>query len=324
MQTILVTGGGGFVGSHAVEGLTRRGTHRVVVCDRFGADEKWRNLLGLPVWELVSPEALDTWLAAHGDKLDAVLHLGGISSTTERDAELLLEANYRLSLRLWRFCAKAGVRFIYASSYATYGAGEHGFDDDISLPALLRLKPLSPHGWSKHMFDLHTAQCAAGGCALPPQWAGLKLFNVYGPREGHKESQKSVIGQLAEQAMHGGSVRLFRSGNPAFPDGAQARDVIYVKDCVDVMLWLLEHREVSGLFNLGTGQARTFQDMAKAIFAALGRETRVHYIDMPDGIAKHYQYFTEAKMDRLRAAGYAAPFTTLEEGVKAYVAGMKG
>ncbi|MBV8939775.1 MAG: ADP-glyceromanno-heptose 6-epimerase [Alphaproteobacteria bacterium] len=316
---ILVIGGGGFIGSNMVEGLAASGDHRIVVCERFGPDEKWRNLIGVPVWELIAPQALPAWLGENHQELEAIFHLGGISSTTEDDAGLQLEQNYRLPLMLWRFCSDRGIRFFYLSSYATYGAGEHGFDDDLSLPSMLRLRPLSPHGWSKHLFDLHVAQCVAAGDAAPPQWAGLKLFNAYGPHEEHKHVQRSVIGQMIEQAVHTGSVRLFRSQHPNYADGEQLRDVIYVKDCVAVMLWLLEHENVSGLFNLGTGNACTFLAMAHAVFAALGREPRVHFVDMPETIAPNYQYFTEARMGRLRDAGYIAPFTPLKEGVKEYL-----
>lgn len=323
MKTILITGGGGFIGSNLAEGLIARGSHRVVICDRFGANRKWQNVLGVPVWEILPPEALAGWLAANASKLEAIYHLGGISSTTEQDAGLLLEANYRLSLSLWQWCAAKGVRFFYISSYATYGDGSQGFDDDGSLATLQRLRPLSPHGWSKHAFDMYAAQAVAAGDPVPPQWTGLKMFNTYGPREAHKEDQRSVICKMIDQAMHAGSVRLFRSLNPAYPDGAQQRDVVYVKDVVAVMAWLLDHPQTNGLFNLGTGQARTFHDMAKAVFAALGKESRIQFIDMPEAVAPSYQYFTEARMDRLRAAGYTAPFTSLEEGVRDYVLNYK-
>ena len=319
MRTLLVTGGGGFIGSNLVETLAARGTHRVVVCDRFSKDAKWRNLLGLPVWEIVAPEELPAWLSGQGGALEAVFHLGGNSSTTEQDAGGLTAANYTASLPLWQFCARNGVRFFYASSYATYGAGAEGFDDGGGLPSLLRLRPMSAHGWSKHAFDLYVAQRIAAGEQAPPQWVGLKLFNTYGPRETHKEDQRSVLAKMAEQAMMTGSVRLFRSQNSAFADGEQKRDFLYVKDAVAVMAWLLDNPGISGIYNLGSGQAHTFNDMARAVFAALGREPRIHYIDMPEHVAANYQYFTEAKMDRLRAAGYAAPFTPLAEGVKDYV-----
>lgn len=324
MKTIIVTGGGGFIGSNLVEGLTALGTHRVVVCDRFGADEKWRNLLGLPVWEIITPEALPEWLRAHASEVEAMFHLGGNSSTTERDAGALMAANYHTSIGLWKLCAEHGIRFLYISSYATYGKGEGGFDDNDSQAALLGLKPLSAHGWSKHLFDLFAVQQVMSGAPKPPQWVGIKLFNAFGPREGHKEEQRSVITKMAEQAIHTGSVRLFRSQHETYPDGEQARDVIYVKDAVDVMLWMLANPQLNGLYNLGSGHAYTFRAMAQAIFRSLGREPRIHYIDMPEAVAANYQYYTMAPMGKLRAAGYGRAFTPLEAGVGEYLGYLAG
>lgn len=319
MKTILVTGGGGFIGSNLVAALARRGDYNVAVCDRFGSDDKWRNLKAHTVWEIFPPEELPNWLTEHEGDVEAVFHLGAVSSTTERDIDLILKNNLAFSLSLWRWCNRREVRFIYTSSAATYGDGEKGFEDDIRPDYLRQLKPLSGYGWSKHLFDTHVASWAARGDIRTPQWVGLKLFNTYGPNEYHKEQQKSVISQIAPHAIHGGNVRLFKSYDPRYPDGGQMRDVIYVKDAISVMLWLLEHAEVSGLFNLGTGKARTFNDMAKAIFAALGRNPHIHYMDMPESLMHKYQYFTEARMERLRATGYTQPFTTLEEGVRDFV-----
>jgi len=319
MKTILVTGGGGFIGSNLVAELTRRDAYRVVVCDRFGADDKWRNLVKHMVWEIVPPEKLFAWLDENKADLEMIYHAGGISSTTERDIDLILKNNLELSIHLWRWCNANEVRFIYTSSSATYGDGSQGFDDDMSLEYLQTLRPLSGYGWSTLLFDQHVAATVAAKEHLLPQWVGLKVFNAYGPNEYHKEMQRSVIGQIAQQAINGGVVRLFRSYNPKYPDGGQMRDVIYVKDCVRVMLWLLDHPKVSGLFNLGTGKARTFHDMSQAIFSALDRPPRIHYIDMPEGLMHHYQYFTEAGMERLRKAGYTQPFTTVEEGIRDYI-----
>lgn len=319
MKTILVTGGGGFIGSNLVAGLTARQTHRVVVCDRFGTDDKWRNLVAHPVWEVIPPDLLFPWLEANKGTLEAVFHIGAVSSTTERDIDLILANNFILSVKLWRWCAINAMRFIYTSSAATYGDGSRGFDDNTAAEYLRSLRPLSGYGWSKQQFDLHVAASVAAGERTPPQWAGLKLFNAYGPNEYHKEIQRSVIGQIAQQAIMAGSVRLFRSYNPKYTDGGQMRDMIYVKDVVRVLLWLLDSPQVHGLFNLGTGKARTFNDMAQAIFSALGTPPKIHYIDMPETLVKKYQYFTEAKMEKLRAAGYADPFTTLEDGIKDYI-----
>jgi ADP-L-glycero-D-manno-heptose 6-epimerase len=319
MKTILITGGGGFIGSNLAAALTARNTHRVVVCDAFGTSDKWRNLVNHPVWEIVPPEELFEWLNANVMSLEMIFHTAAISSTTENDIDLILKNNLSLSVKLWRWCNQHAVRLVYSSAAATYGDGALGFDDSAELDYLRALKPLSGYGWSKHLFDLHVAGAVARSEQTLPQWVGLKLFNVYGPNEYHKENQRSVICQIAGQAIHGGSIRLFRSGNANYPDGGQLRDVLYVKDVVAVMLWLLDNPSVSGLFNLGTGKARTFADMANAIFAALGRPPRIHYIDMPEELINKYQYFTEARMEKLRQAGYSAPFTSVEDGIRDYV-----
>jgi len=315
---ILVTGGAGFIGSNLVAALARRYPY-VVVCDRLRRGEKWRNLRKAELHDIVTPEALLPWLAAHVDKLDAIVHLGAISSTTEADADLIVEVNFRLSTTLWNWCAAHGKRLIYASSGATYGAGEHGFSDDDSPAALQLLLPLNAYGWSKHLFDRWVVRAVTNGEARPTQWVGLKFFNVYGPNEYHKGSMQSVVAQKYPLAAAGEPVTLFRSYRADVPDGGQKRDFVYVEDCVEVMSWLLEHPHVSGIYNLGSGQARSFADLARAIFRALGRSDTVQYVEMPAGLRSNYQYFTEARMERLRQAGYTRPFTPLEEGVQTYV-----
>jgi ADP-L-glycero-D-manno-heptose 6-epimerase len=315
---ILVTGGAGFIGSNITAALTERGT-AVAVCDRFRQADKWRNLAKIPLRDVVAPEALSPWLDTHTAELEAIVHMGAISSTTEPDVDLIMEVNFRLSMQLWRWCARHGKRFIYASSAATYGAGEQGFDDDPSLEALAKLRPLNAYGWSKHLFDRWVARELADGAPRPPQWVGLKFFNVYGPNEYHKGGMQSVIAQKYPLVAAGKALTLFRSYRPDVPDGGQKRDFVYVGDCASVVSWLLEHQGVNGLFNLGTGQARTFADLGRALYAALDQPFEVEYMAMPEVIRPNYQYFTEASMERLRQAGYPHPFTSLVDGVREYV-----
>jgi len=313
---IVVTGGAGFIGSNIVAALAASG-EAVAVCDRLRQADKWHNLAHVAVRELIAPDELLAWLPAHASGVEAVVHMGAISSTTETDVDLIVEVNFRLSQALWRWCALEGKRFIYASSAATYGGGEQGFDDDPRRLPLLR--PLNAYGWSKQLFDRWVASTLAAGDPSPPQWVGLKFFNVYGPNEYHKGSMRSVIAQKYPLAASGRPVTLFRSHRPDVPDGGQKRDFIYVRDCVRAVQWLLAHRAVNGLFNLGTGRARSFAELAGALLAALQRPQRIEYIEAPPEVLAHYQYFTEARMERLREVGYTVPFTTLEEGVAEYV-----
>jgi len=316
---ILITGGAGFIGSNLVAALEERGIGELVVCDRLGRDDKWHNLGKRELAALIAPEALAGFLDAHGREIEVVFHLGASSSTTETDADFIIASNFTLSQFLWDWCAAHGVRLIYASSAATYGDGAAGFDDDASPIALARLKPLNPYGWSKHLFDRRVARLVSTGGPLPPQWAGLKFFNVYGPNEYHKAGQMSVVAQIFPRAAKGETCTLFRSHRPDVPDGGQRRDFVYVRDCVDEMLWLYDHPAVSGLFNAGTGQARSFADLAAAVYRALGKAPRIQYIDTPVAIRDKYQYFTEARMERAKAAGYANRPTSLEDGVRDYV-----
>ena len=246
--------------------------------------------------------------------------MGAISATTERDGDRLVSQNVRLSLDLWNWCAERGVPFVYASSAATYGDGLEGFDDDGSPAGLARLKPMNGYGWSKHMVDRRIAMDVAEGRPAPPVWAGLKFFNVYGPGEAFKGDMRSVALKLYETLSAGGQATLFKSHDPQYADGGQLRDFVYVADCAAVVLWILAQKRFSGLYNLGTGQARSFADLATAVFTAMGQAPDIRYVDMPEAIQGRYQYFTEARMDRLRAAGFTAPFHSVEDGVAAYVA----
>ncbi|MBO21366.1 MAG: ADP-glyceromanno-heptose 6-epimerase [Rhodospirillaceae bacterium] len=312
----LVTGGAGFIGSNIVAALAERGD-MLAICD-FDDEELARNIAKRGPFHIIAPDHLLDWLAGQKTPPAAVFHMGAISSTVERDVDRVMRNNYLLSVRLWDLCAALAVPFIYASSAATYGAGERGFDDSNDAALQAGLRPLNPYGWSKLLFDRAALQMAATGHA-PPQWAGLRFFNVYGPNEYHKGGQCSVVPQFWQQIRETGGVRLFKSHDPDYVDGGQLRDFVHVSDTVSVMLWLVENPEVSGIFNLGTGAARSFDEMAAAIFAAMGETPKINYVDMPNTVRNQYQYFTEARIDRLRAAGYDRPFTSLEEGVRSYV-----
>ncbi len=313
----LVTGGAGFIGSNVVASLNDAGYSDVVVNDTLGSDGKWRNLQKRQLADFIPPADLLSWLA--GRKLDAVIHLGAISATTAVDGDEIIENNFRLSLRLLDWCTATRTRFIYASSAATYGDGEAGFVDDSSPAALKKLRPMNLYGWSKHLFDLAVADRVTKGQPLPPQWAGLKFFNVYGPNEYHKGAMMSVLCKVFDEAKTGKPVRLFKSHRPGIADGDQRRDFIYVDDVTAVTRWLLETPQVRGLFNVGTGRAQSFREMIEAMFAALGRPPNIEYVDMPASIRDTYQYFTQASVENLRRAGYNAGFTPLETAVRRYV-----
>jgi ADP-L-glycero-D-manno-heptose 6-epimerase len=314
---LLVTGGAGFIGSNVVASLNEAGRADIAVNDLLGNDGKWRNLAKRQLADFVPPADLWRWL--EGRKLDAVIHLGAISATTATDGDLVIETNFRLSLRLLDWCARARTPFIYASSAATYGAGEDGFADDDAPAALKRLRPMNLYGWSKHLFDLAVAERASRRDRLPPQWAGLKFFNVFGPNEYHKGEMMSLVAKRFDDARAGRPIRLFKSHREGIADGEQKRDFIYVDDAVAVVRWLLDTPSVSGVFNVGTGKARSFRDLMTAVFAALGRPPAIEYVDMPDAIRDSYQYFTQAQVENLRRAGYNSGFTGLEDAVKHYV-----
>jgi ADP-L-glycero-D-manno-heptose 6-epimerase len=316
---LLVTGGAGFIGSNVVAALNDAGRADVAVCDLLGQDGKWRNLAKRRLADIVPPAELADWLK--GRRLEAVIHLGAISETTATDGDLVIETNFRLSMRLLDWCTASATPFIYASSAATYGDGAQGFRDDQSVAALKALRPMNLYGWSKHLFDMAVAERASRGDKLPPQWVGLKFFNVFGPNEYHKGTMMSVLARRFDDIKAGRPVQLFKSHREAIADGDQRRDFIYVDDVVRVMMWLLATSDVSGIFNVGTGKARSFKDMVLAAYAALGTVPQIQYIDMPEAIRGSYQYFTESKVDRLQRAGYNGGFTALEEAVGAYVRG---
>jgi ADP-L-glycero-D-manno-heptose 6-epimerase len=318
---LLVTGGAGFIGSNVVASLNEAGRTDVAVNDTLGSDDKWRNLQKRRLADFVPPADLFRWL--DGRKLDAVIHMGAISDTTARDGDAVIESNFRLSLRLLDWCAETRTPLIYASSAATYGDGEQGFVDDNAPAALTGLRPMNLYGWSKHLFDLAVIDRAAKGGKLggklPPQWAGLKFFNVFGPNEYHKGEMMSLVAKRFDDAKAGRPVTLFKSHRAGTADGEQRRDFIYVDDAVGVVRWLLDTPKVCGLFNVGTGKAESFRDLVTAMFAALGRAPDIRYVDMPEAIRGKYQYFTQSSVENLRRAGYNAGFTPLAEAVKRYV-----
>ena len=314
---LLVTGGAGFIGSNVVAAVNEAGRADVAVCDLLGHDGKWRNLAKRQLADIVPPAELLTWL--DGRRLDAIVHLGAISDTTATDGDVVIETNFRLSMRLLDWCTATATPFIYASSAATYGDGARGFCDDNSVSALKRLRPMNLYGWSKHLFDMAVAERAARGDKLPPQWAGLKFFNVFGPNEYHKGAMMSVLARRFDDIKAGGPVQLFKSHREGIADGDQRRDFIYVDDVVRVMMWLLATPSVSGIFNVGTGKARSFRDMMLAAYAALGAAPNIQYVEMPEAIRGSYQYFTQSDVERLRRAGYNGGFTLLERAVETYV-----
>lgn len=315
---LLVTGGAGFIGSNLVAALTARG-ERVVVCDRLGQDDKWRNIAKRPLENLIAPESLDDCLGDCAGQLSAVIHMGAISATTESDADALASNNFGLSRKLWTWCSEKKVPLIYASSAATYGDGTQGFDDALDESYQATLRPLNGYGWSKLLFDRWVAAHCDDAATRPPFWAGLKFFNVYGPNEYHKGTQASVAYHLFQQITGGKPARLFQSHNPDYPDGGQLRDFVWIGDCVAVVLWLLDTASINGLFNVGTGKARSFADLARAIFKTMGQDQNIQYVPTPEAIRERYQYFTEARMERLRKAGYNDAFASLENGVERYL-----
>jgi ADP-L-glycero-D-manno-heptose 6-epimerase len=314
---LLVTGGAGFIGSNVVASLNEAGRSDIVVNDHLGSDQKWRNLAKRRLADVVPPAELFGWLDDR--KLDAVIHLGAISDTMATDADLVLDTNFRLSLKLLDWCASTRTPFIYASSAATYGDGAGGFEDDPSSEAMGQLRPLNLYGWSKHLFDLAVVERRRGGGKLPPQCVGLKFFNVFGPNEYHKGEMMSLVAKRFDDVKAGKPIRLFKSHRQGIADGEQKRDFIYVDDAVAVVRWLVDTPAVSGIYNVGTGQARSFRDLATAMFDALGLSPAIEYVDMPPAIRDRYQYFTESRVDNLRRAGYNGGFTPLEDAVAVYV-----
>jgi ADP-L-glycero-D-manno-heptose 6-epimerase len=311
---IVVTGGAGFVGSAFIWKLNQEGIDDIVVVDRLGESDKWKNLVNLRFRDYLHKDDFLRMICADEVpfKVRAVIHMGACSSTTERNADYLWTNNYLYSCRIAEWAMRHQVRLIYASTAATYGDGARGFsDEDARTP---ELRPINMYGYSKQLFDLWVLK---GG--LEKQITGIKFFNVFGPNEYHKGEMRSVVHKAFGQITQTGRVMLFKSSRPEYPDGGQMRDFIYIKNCVDVLWWLLEHAEVNGIFNLGAGQARSWNDLIHAVFVAMKLETNIAYIDMPPGLESQYQYFTEASMGKLKSTGCPVAFHTLEDAVRDYV-----
>jgi len=321
-EPIIVTGAAGFIGRNVVAELNARGEDELILVDELGTDEKWKNLVGLKYEDIISPEDFLGLLEQHAyADARAVIHLGACSATTEKDADFLLRNNYQYTRVLCNWAQEHGARFVYASSAATYGDGSQGYDDGNAATPTLR--PLNMYGYSKQMFDLWALKHRLFDEGEDGNIVGLKYFNVYGPHEDHKGDMRSVVVKSFEQIRETGEVKLFKSYRPEYKDGEQMRDFIYVKDAVDVTLHfaLQDAGAPGGLFNCGTGNARTWLDLTRAVFAAMGREPKIEFIEMPKELQGKYQYFTEAKPEKLRAAGYTRAFTSLEDGVRDYVRG---
>lgn len=314
MDRVIVTGGAGFIGSAFVWQLNRQGIDNILIVDNLNTSAKWKNLIGLHYSDyLHKDEFLRQLKDGELDFLpDALVHLGACSVTTESDGDYLMANNYHYTKTLAEWATARGVRFLYASSGQTYGDGELGFSDDDAL--VPHLRPITRYGYSKHLFDLYALRTR-----LVEEIVGIKFFNVFGPNEYHKDDMRSVVHKAFQQVRAEGVIRLFKSYRPEWADGGQTRDFVYVKDCVEVLWWFLNHPEKNGIFNIGTGQARSWNDLANAVFSALEKEPQIEYIEMPERLQGNYQYHTQATVEKLRNVGCDLPFRSLEEAVADYV-----
>lgn len=313
---IILTGGAGFIGSYMAYALNQQDQDDLLIVDWLGSEEKWQNLVKRKIDHVLAPDQLPNWLQERGGEVTAVIHMGACSSTDELDGDFLMSNNVQYSMMLFRFCAEKKIPFLYASSAATYGMGEHGFSDAHDVAT--KLRPTNKYGYSKQLFDCWALRQRKA----PPCWAGFKFFNVYGPNEYHKGKQASVALHAFRQIKGTNSLRLFKSARPDIEDGHQKRDFVYVKDAAAVMSYFLEHHQSvpSGLYNVGSGQARTFLDLGKAVFTAMGQKAaEFQWIDTPESLRAHYQYFTEAEQDKLRGVGFDREFLSLEDGIQDYV-----
>lgn len=317
-KTIVVTGGAGFIGSNLLASLENAGYDRIVCVDNFYADQKWKNVSKRYLVDYISQDNLHTYLNENRDEIKAIIHLGAISTTTESDVDLILSVNYRLTLYLYNFCRNNSIQFIYASSAATYGDGSNGFEDGSDIQYLKKLHPLNAYGWSKNQSDIFISRMN-GFAETSSQVVGLKFFNVYGPNEYHKGAQKSVVNTFYEQLISIHKMNLFKSNHDGILDGDQARDFVYVNDCVDVILWFLVHPDISGLFNVGSGVATTFNQVAAEIAKTIGIECNLNYIPIPENIINQYQNYTCAEIKKLIDVGYQKEMTSIDKGIHDYI-----
>ena len=315
---IIITGATGFIGSNIVADLNARGRTDLLLVDDLGTQGKWKNIAKRRFLDLVNYRDFDLMLTRLPDKADIVFHMGANSCTTVSDGDEILRFNLHASMFWWNWCTRTCTPLIYASSAATYGNGNHGFNDDLNLNDLEKLAPINLYGWSKHQFDKWAVERASEGNS-PPLWAGLKFFNVYGPNEYHKGDMRSLIAKNTELIARGETIKLFKSHNAGYADGAQLRDFIYIKDCTAAMLWLMENSKTSGIFNIGTGKARSFIDLMQAIGSAVNQKVNIDFIDMPESIRPNYQYFTESNNEKLNSLGELSRAHSLEEGVFDYI-----
>jgi len=309
---IVITGAGGFIGSNILYHLNQKGLKRIILCDE---NFKKNNINKREYLKIVKPNKLIDYMETKTKIIDAVIHMGANSSTTEKNLKKIYSQNTRFSKNLWNWCSKNKVRLIYASSAAIYGDGQSGFDDNDPISIF---KPLNYYGWTKYFFDRYAINQADKDHS-PPQWVGLRFFNVYGPNEYHKGQMQSVVAHSYNQYVNEGKVKLFKSHNKNYKHGYQKRDFIAVSDCVSIILWILENPKISGIFNCGTGEARTFKDLVLAMYTSLKTEPKIKYVNMPENIKKQYQYYTKAEMKKIQKAGYKIKFTKLEEGVRDYI-----
>ena len=316
---IIVTGGAGFIGSNLVCELNKKKQKNIIICDKANSKLKKSYLKKIRYKKIITPSSFFNFIEENKNKIKYIFHLGAISTTTSINFSMLIKNNLEFSIKILEFCTKNKIGFIYASSASTYGDGKNGFKDSENYTYLNKLKPLNLYGKSKHLFDLYISKKIQEKEELPYQWVGLKFFNVYGNNERHKKKQMSIVSYLSPLIKSNEEINLFKSHNKKYKDGKQKRDFVHVSDCISVILWFYKNKKVSGIFNVGTGQARTFLDVTKNLFKQLNKNERIHFVSTPLNVRKHYQYYTKANINKLRKYGYKKKFKNIEDGIKLFV-----